>query len=284
MAKREQGRFTPIGHELFTWEPLTTRSTAARWVWLTCYASGEAKRSLPGLFPGSLLTIADVARMSTNEAGNAIDELVESRLVAFDQRNRLLRYLELPDPYDRAHTHQAISGWWTRFRSLPACPQRDAHVPLLQWMVQQGEVNDKMKDVWSKTFGSVSVPTDLPTFTRLAMSDTSTSAQPSLFGPTTHGTPHGRGLATPLPLDPDLDLDQEAEKRGGVEQNAGVVVGPWPALRLVPEGPLRSDAEIEAEARNARADEMKAVWQEAARASGADFLLPQTRPTPKDPE
>lgn len=305
VKKADNERYTSIGHSLFHWKPIRPVSCAARWLWLACYAGDGTKRSVPGLFPGSMHGMAEAAEITYNETFNALDELIVHKLVVFDAENRLLRYLQLPDAHDRAHTFQAISGWFTRFRSLPACPQRDAHVPLLKWMVEQGEVNERMSQMWKTTFGTIAIPTDLPRYGSIALSDTGTAVQPSLFGPpptppnkikTINPSPH----PSPLGLDQDPDQDQVSDlgEEEGEDPPAGPLVPSGAIgspikrhLQLVPDPPadqpaldapperttaLATDPTAEERAQTDReqyAAEMRRAHQEAARALGDPVLM-----------
>lgn len=223
-SKDPTDKFTSIGNGLFRWIPLRNVSCTARWLWLSCYAGDGAKRSVPGLWPGTLNGMSEAAEITRNDTFNALEELVTKKLVTFDAENRLLRYLEIPDAHDRAHTWQAIKGWWGRFRTLPSCPQRDAHVPLLKWMIEQGEVNEKMGEHWSDSFGRIAIPPNLPSFRSPSSNDTGTAVQPSLFGKLPESdsisnnnknkdllpTGLARPLATPVAMfsetDPESDL------------------------------------------------------------------------------
>lgn len=265
MGKSLFERYTSIGVNLFRWEPLVECSGTARWLWLSCYAGGDAKLGVPGLFNGDIYSMVSACRFPLNETWNALDNLIDHELVTFDPKNRLLRYLKLPDAHDRAHTFQAISGWFTRFCALAPCPQRDAHVPLLWWMVSQGEVNEKMTSMWQRTFGTIVIPTHLPVFGSPSSSDTGTRVQPSLFGqpsqPLLLSSNDSRHLnPSGLPCDhgtfpeQDQDLvledpDQRPEPAGDRDRG--------PHLRLV------SDDEIVRAEREAYARDMKAAIVEA---------------------
>ncbi len=289
-------RHTSISSTLTRWVRLREVSIAARWLWIALYTSREAKSCVPGLFFGSVYTAADAAGMTPQDADKHMQELVDARLILWDRRNELVRLIELPDSLDRAHTQQAIYGWWTNFRNVPACALRDSHVPQLQALVMDGKVNDKMREAWKCTFGTISVPASIPFLPSSASSDTSTKSQPSLFaerpsaslpsenqssmksgtvvlGPRTGS---GSGISSSSP--------EQEPSNGPIVENAhgGVVVGPWGGsarhLRSVPiaEPPARPTdtlPDLEAEARNARADEMKALWQQTAAGLGADFLI-----------
>ena len=234
------------------------------------YTSRDAKTSVPGLWPGTVYGMAE-SGLSPNEAHNALDRLVARGLAQYDSTNQLVRLTELPDYLDRAHTEQAIWGWWGRFKTLPNVPLRNAHVPLLWEMVSSGKTNQKMVDTWRQTFGTVVIPTHLPTYLPLSSSDTSTVVQPSLFS--AHSNEISKSGPSPLPRDlrsgSEIGIigaepeDPERSRTGGV------------LLHLVPAEPEPPPPDYAAEARNAHADEMKRALREAAEKSGASFLLPK---------
>lgn len=305
MPKKQRQRFTSIGHALFDWEPLLECSGTARWVWLSCYAGSDAKLSLPGLFRGDLYAMTSASRFTYNDTYNALHELITAKLVTFDHRNRILRYLHLPDALDRAHTFQAIHGWFTKFCAFPACPQRDAHIPLLKWMIDQGEKNDKMAAAWRDTFGTIPIPVDQPIFGSPSDSDTGTRVQPSLFGPrvpasndSNYSNPTGH--PSPLGSFPEPDQDQvsdlgeeeDDDPPRGTTSASGAIGGPIKRhLQLVPDPPgdqpaldappartteLTSDPTPEERAQADRAEyaaEMRRAHQEAARALGDPVLM-----------
>lgn len=179
----ELPKYTGISSQLSRWKPLRRVKPAARWLWISLYTSREALAALPGLFPGTLYTISDAAGLdSLNEASNLMEQLVEAKLSQWDVENELIRLTELPDHLARAHTDHAIKGWWSRFRNIPQCALRDSHIPTLWNLIAAGTVNDKMREMWKTTFGTIVPPEALPSFLLPSSSDTGTAVQPSLFG------------------------------------------------------------------------------------------------------
>lgn len=266
MAKIDQERFSSFGISLFSWEKLMKCTFAGRWLFVTCLGDGNAKRSVPGLWPGNEYAMAAAISANLSEACTALDDLIVNQLVSYDQRNMLVRILDMPDAFERPHTFQAISSMWNRFRSIRQCPQRDAHVPMLKWMLEQGKVNEKMQETWRTTFGTIRVPDHLPLFGSPSSNDTSTSVQPSLFAPREQralpAPPESNNLdlrhyGTPLPLDQDPDQDLVLGETGDRDRPAH--------LRIV------SDAEIaRAERDRSRSD----LW-DACRAAGGDLFAPK---------
>ncbi len=291
-------KYTPIGSTVTRWKRLREVSVAARWVWLALYTGSEAKMCPTGLFFGSIYSIANAAGMTPQEADKAMHELVTAKLILWDVSNELVRLVELPDSLDRAHTEQAIHGWWGRFCNIPKCALRDSHVPQLRDMIMSGKVNDKMRDAWDRTFGTIDVPCNLPSLPPRSSSDTSTANQPSLFGEPTSGVPdpeNGNPMKSGTVVLAARTGSGEGSGSGSEEGRAGsgagssvgservlsgtVVPGPWPVpqrLALVPAEPIRRPPDSKTESRNAYAEEMRRAREEAAAASGElDWLVPQ---------
>ena len=205
--------------------------------------------------------MGDAAEQTPNQVYNALDEIIKARLVSYDAENRVLRYRVLPDARERAHTWQAIHGWWRRFNTVPQCPQRDAHVPLLKWMMDQGEVNEKMSDAWRQTFGTVFVPRAEPDFVAPSLFDNSTSVQPSLFSP-----PPKLDSNNSAPLLGSAYLgDSESDSESSFLDWGEADPDQRPRLRLV-----SGDEIARAEREAARSD----LW-DAVRAAGGDSLAPK---------
>ncbi len=194
-------RHTSIGCGLWTWKPWISLPAQPRLLWLALYSTASAKRSVPGLWPGTLHGMADEVRLTLNETYGALTELCAGQdpLVVYDEDSRLARLTKLLDVAERAHNDRALYGWWTRFRSLTASPLRDVHVPLLWWLVSSGNVSDKMREAWNSTFGTIKIPSSVPLFRPPGSNDTSTPEQTCLFAPqrlnpTTEKTQVGSGL------------------------------------------------------------------------------------------
>lgn len=229
-------RATIVGCSLWLWEPfMSLESGDAQMLWLMLYTSPEAKMSVPGLWIGNVETMSDIIRRSRNATWNALDELVRAGLVEFDQRHRIARLLQLPDAHERAHNDKAIYSWWTRFKALPGVPIRDAHVPLLWWMISsQGKYTPAMEQAWTTTFGTIAVPISTQPLQRPSSYDTGTPTQPSLFsasgGPinkiNNSGPPGVHPATTAGGLDPEPDLDRDLEPDPDPEKR--------PTLALVP--------------------------------------------------
>jgi hypothetical protein len=262
-------KYTPVSSRVATWKPLARLSCDSRWLWFSLYTGKVAKANVVGLWPGTVNTMADDAEMSSNDVFNALDKLIAANLVEHDQENRLTRLLQLPDALDRAHTAQAIYGWFSKFKNLEACPLRDSHVPLLHWMLHQGSVNAKMEEAWRATFGRIAVPSHVPPFQPLGSADTSTVVQPSLFGPPispsnkiSNSDPsgiHQPSMAHGWDQDQDQDQVSDLGSEGEGDRGRG-----RPHLQLVPSPAPEDHA---AAARAAYAAEMKKAVVEAGGAA-----------------
>lgn len=185
--------FTRIGELLWSWEPFTKLSSDAKILWLALYTGPTAKRYLPGLWHGTPQGMADDARMPAVDAMNALDKLLEAELVEYDAKHRLLRFTELPDAGDWPAQPYIMKSWWSRFQALPACAVRDAHVPLMRWLLDKGAATSetnrsgkpslKHEELWAMTFGTVQVPVHRKRGMRRLEIGTATAVQPSLFDP-----------------------------------------------------------------------------------------------------
>jgi len=183
--------FTRIGSSLWDWEPWTTLpGSDARLLWLALFTSGEAKRHVPGLWQGGIPMMADAARMAPDQVLGALDNLLDRELVEYDPKFRVLRLCTLPDAGEYPSNGRVIRGWWTKFKTVPECGVRDAHVNTLRWIMTHGAlVSGKLvtadhQSTWDETFGRIAIPTPRRRgVRRLADSDTSTHAQASLFTP-----------------------------------------------------------------------------------------------------
>lgn len=177
-------RYTRLGCGLFHWEPWVNLDMTSRVLWLGLYASGEVKRSVPGLWVGGIGALADAVRMQSDQVLAALNQLIESRVAEYDQTHRIVRLTMFPDAGERAHNVPSLMGWWGRFVTIPACRVRDSHVAVLQWLVESEKSghSEAMKEAWGRTFGSVQIPSGVYRPQGLFDSDTGTAVQPSLFG------------------------------------------------------------------------------------------------------
>ncbi len=213
--------FTRLGSSLWDWEPWTDLSPAPRLLWLALYTSAEAKRHVPGLWHGGIPSMADAARRPPDEVIDSLDKLLERELVEYDAKLRVLRLCELPDPGERPSNGKVILGWWTRFKTVPACPVRDAHVKVLAWICHEGSRQSRKEftanhvAAWNETFGTIVAPAPRRRgVRRLADSDTSTLIQPSLFPPPSVASGSGNGIA------PQGESGYPQNPQGGVDNSA----------------------------------------------------------------
>jgi len=175
--------YIKVGGEVMNWKPLRVASDRARLFWLGLYIS--QRRTLPGLFVAGLPAIADIAKMKPDDSLAAMDELIADRdLLEYDRDREVLRMTEFPDRCERPANGRHIRSWWTRFRGVPSCPVRDAHVRALQWLIDDASHPPSADHVkaWEETFGTIKVPVHRHRgVRRLLDSDTSTEIQPGLF-------------------------------------------------------------------------------------------------------
>jgi hypothetical protein len=196
---------------VYDWERLYQLELPARYLWMGLLMSAPAKRLVPGLWHGSVVTMADALRRPVDETANALDVLIESDLVEFDAKNRVLRMTEFPDASEWPSSPYIIESWFGRFNNIPDCPVRNAHVTTLRWLLDRGAAgsdskkskgrpSEKHEEVWVRTFGTILVPVVRRRGVRrmVDLSDTSTDVQPSLFGLAEGGaTPSGSPIGSP---------------------------------------------------------------------------------------
>ena len=180
--------FTRLGSAIWDWEPFTNLSSDARVLWLALFTSGEAKRNVPGLWQGGIASMVDAARMERDPVVKALDDLLVDGMVEYDQKARVARLCQLPDAGEYPHNGNVVRSWWRRFKTVPECLVRDAHVRTIRWLMEEGArqkgetLTPNHLAAWEVTFGRIAIPEPRRRgVRRLADSDTSTQIQPSLF-------------------------------------------------------------------------------------------------------
>lgn len=178
--------FTRVGSEVWSW--MSGWPIESKMLWFALFTSPQARRCVPGLWHGGVHAMAEASYMPYDVTWNALQNLIALEVVEFDTRHNVLRMRELPDAGEYPDNGNVIASWWTRFKSIPDCEMRNAHVRTLWWLVETGAtragkaVTPHHRSAWNKTFGTVSVPEERRRGVRsLAESDTSTRVQPSLF-------------------------------------------------------------------------------------------------------
>lgn len=196
--------FTRLSAALWYWEPWVSLPLPARMLWLGLYTSAAAKRAIPGLWHGGIHNMAEAASMQADDVVTALDQLLKADMVEYDAKLKVLRLCKLPDAGEYPSNGKVIRSWWTRFRTVPECPIRDAHVATIRWLLETGssragkEISADHQRAWTETFSAVQIPSPRRRGVRqLSDSDTSTSVQPSLFG-----QPQGQGNGIGYPQTP----------------------------------------------------------------------------------
>ncbi len=164
--------------------------------------------------------MADAARMQPDQVLGALDHLLDRELVEYDPKTRVLRLSMLPDAGEYPSNGRVIRGWWTKFKTVPECGVRDAHVNTLRWIMTHGAlVSGKLvtadhQSTWDDTFGRIAIPTPRRRgVRRLADSDTSTHAQASLFATSTMALPPGISGEASYPQSPVESVDKSVSVR-----------------------------------------------------------------------
>ena len=245
--------YTKLGANLWAWEPfrrlershddVTGRCT--KLFWLALYTTPEAKRLVPGLFGGSISTMADAAGIHVDDARVYLDRLLEDDLVDIDVERRVLRLTMLPDCGESPTNGNTIRGWWRKFQSVPECPVRDAHVAVLRWIIDEWSrsngkpISHDHAAAWSETFGRVAIPSPRPRVRKhvqttffaapSSLPKSSPSDSLSVDEPETAGSLHsgadlrknkdietnGRSFRKERDQDPDKDQDLGSPEEGG---------------------------------------------------------------------
>lgn len=233
--------YTRLGAGLWDWQPWVSLDTVTRLFWLALYTSPEARRICPGLFHGSPTSMAEAARIPPGQALEALDVLLERDMVEYDAQRRVLRLCELPDAGEYPDNGFVIKGWWNKFRTVPSCHIRDAHVRTIRWIMERGasdkgvSVSAHHERMWAETFGAVTIPAPRRRgVRRVADSDTGTAAQPSLF-PTSHSG-SGDGVypqvksqavdnSASLRQSNEINIRETVSRRSGEGEGVGVDLG-----------------------------------------------------------
>lgn len=164
--------FTKLGVGLWAWEPFKRLERGhedivgrcSKLFWIALYTAPEAKLVVPGMFLGSVTTMAESASIPVDDARTYLDRLRDEDLVDYDVKNRVLRLTELPDGFESPSNGNTIRGWWRKFKTVPTCAVRDAHVSVLRWIMEEWSrssgkpISLDHTAAWSETFGRMSVP------------------------------------------------------------------------------------------------------------------------------
>lgn len=245
------GSFTRLGSSLWSWEPwVNLPDDAARMLWLALYTSERAKTIVPGLWHGSVLSMADAARQQPQDTYKNLDTLLACDLVEYDERARVLRLTELPDAGEWPQAPYILSAWWKRFLNVPACPVRNAHAQTVRWMLDRGarevpkgsgKPSPKHEEIWSETFGTIPVVAARRRgVRRLCDSDTGNTVQGSLFAPSKALLlPEGPTIppSDPEPSKINYSRSDPPSDRGGSGEGEGEGEGEISFSSLDPEPP-----------------------------------------------
>lgn len=164
--------YTSIGTGLWRWDPFRrlerhqddTVGRVSKLLWLALYTTPEAKAALPGMFVGSVTTMAESASIPVDVTRTCLDRLLEDDLVEYDVERRVLRMTVLPDSGESPSNGRAIRGWWRRFQNIPECQIRDNHVSVLRWIIDDWcrvagkPMSNDHAAAWNDTFGRLPTP------------------------------------------------------------------------------------------------------------------------------
>lgn len=246
--------YTAIGTGLWTWSPFCRLERhhedvigrCAKLLWLALYTTAETKAYVPGIFVGSVTTMAEAARLPVDATRLYLDRLLEDDLVEYDIEHRVLRMTVLPDCGESPSNGRAIRGWWRRFQNVPECQVRDNHVTVLRWIIDewcrrnQKALSNDHTTAWIETFGRLPTPAPrrrAPVHVQTDLFTASGSPNPKINNLDTNKS------TTRVVLDPDPDPDQGSGSQspeggaGGGRAMPGELApaaGRKPVLTLVP--------------------------------------------------
>lgn len=253
--------FTSIGTGIWLWEPFRRleRHTedivgrCAKLLWLALYTAPEAKAAVPGMFVGSVTTMAESAGLPVDATRTYLDRLLEDDLVEYDVERRVLRMTVLPDCGESPSNGRAIRGWWRRFQNVPECQVRDNHVTVLRWIIDewcrraQKTLSKDHTEAWIATFGRLPIPAPrrrIPKHVQTDLFTASGSPNPKINNLDTNKS------TTSVVLDPDPDPDQDQDlllpEEGKPRPGHGgpgeiAISGRKPVLTLVPHPAFDAD-------------------------------------------
>ncbi len=95
--------------------------------------------------------MAEEASLALSDVETGLRELIAAELVEYDPETRVARLTVLHDRLHRPDNGNMIRGWWSRFRTFPACAVRDRHVATLRWLI--GDWTEDHVTAWSEGFG-----------------------------------------------------------------------------------------------------------------------------------
>lgn len=189
--------YTNLGSLIWEWEPfIKLDDTRPQILWLALYTTAEAKRIVPGLWHGSITAMADASKRPVDETMKSLDCLLEHEMVEYDQKHRVLRLTVLPDAKESPPNGNVLRGWFKRFKTVPACQVRDAHVATIAWLMNEWSrdsgkpISDGHKQAWQETFAQITIPVPRRRgVRRLLDASTGTDVQPGLFDPPPGASP-----------------------------------------------------------------------------------------------
>lgn len=124
---------------------------SARMLYITMLAGPDCGR-IPGLFRGTVSTLAENLHRTFQELELAMKEC-ESRGVAIVDRRRKVICLPHGPRWSIRPNPNQIRSWWFTWRDLPSCEQKTLHVPRLLEAVNLQ--SDGVRRVWQMTFQRV---------------------------------------------------------------------------------------------------------------------------------
>jgi hypothetical protein len=200
--------FTSLGCGIWGWDRFVALSYASRNLYLALYTCPNVKRTVPGLYHGGIASLAESARMPPDDLLASLNDLIDRGLAEWDRQHHVIRLTELPDGGERPSNGRHLRGLWNRFRTIPACGVRDAHVATLKVLLESGNVTEDHARAWEETFGTVVIPARRRRGARSALPEgAEQTGQGVLFRSADLGYPMPYPMAYPQDQDPEQDQD-----------------------------------------------------------------------------
>jgi hypothetical protein len=140
------------------WDELRHLSLEARAV-LAYLCTNRHNDGVAGLAVLSMATIADDLNVTPQKLQALWKELDEKApgFVQVDVERRLVRIPKQPRA-GHSPNHKVIRAWWRRWKMLPDCPMRTAHVLSLAASLK-ADCGEATRQAWEETFGTIDTST-----------------------------------------------------------------------------------------------------------------------------
>jgi hypothetical protein len=122
-----------------------------RIIWMY-FLTSPIRNSLPGLFRGTVLSVAEGIERSPEKTQIHLDAVLATGMAQYDPERRLFRLPKAP-LYTKGPNPNIVKSWWKDWQLLPDSELKYQHVPALADAVNLR--NAVILRIWSDTFGKV---------------------------------------------------------------------------------------------------------------------------------